>query len=69
MKRLMIALTVLFVSSILAFAQDQRSVGLGGGMMDGWGWGMASGHGFGWIFIIVLVFLVFLGVVYLIKRK
>jgi uncharacterized membrane protein len=63
MKRLMIVLTVLFVSSISAFAQ--MSTGQGGGMMGGgWGWGMNSG----WFFIIIAI-LVILVIVYMTKRK
>jgi Spy/CpxP family protein refolding chaperone len=64
MKRLMIALTVLFVCSISAFAQ--MGTGHGGGMMDGgWGWGM----GYGWGFGIIIVILVIFGVAYMMKRK
>jgi len=64
MKRLMIVLTVLFVSSISAFAQ--MSTGQGGGMMGGgWGWGMNSG----WFFVIIIAILVILGIVYMMKRR
>jgi hypothetical protein len=67
MKRLLIVLTFLPVSSISAFAQ--RGIGQGGGMMDGWGWGRAASTGFDWILIIVIVSFVILGAVYLIIRK
>jgi len=64
MKRLMIVLTVLFVSSISAFAQ--MGTGQGGGMMGGnWGWGM----GYGWGFGLIIVILVVVGIVYMMKRK
>jgi uncharacterized membrane protein len=64
MKRLMIVLTVLFVSSISAFAQ--MSTGQGGGMMGGrWGWGMNSG----WFFIILIAIVVILVIVYMMKRR
>ena len=64
MKRGMIALTVLFVLSVSAFAQ--MSTGRGGGMMGGgWGWGMNSG----WIFIIIIAILVIIGIAYMMKRR
>jgi uncharacterized membrane protein len=64
MKRVMIVLTVLFVSGISAFAQT--STGRGGGMMGGgWGWGMNSG----WFIVIVIAILVIFGIVYMMKRK
>ena len=73
MKRLMIVLTVLFVFSISAFAEtgtgqggNMMGNGQGGGMMGGaWGWGMNSG----WFFMFIIAVLVFLGIVYIIKRK
>jgi len=64
MKQAMIVLSVLFVSSISAFAQ--MSTGQGGGMMGGgWGWGMNSG----WLFVVIIAFIVILGVVYMMKRR
>ena len=64
MKRGMIALTVLFVSSVSAFAQ--MSTGQSGGMMGGgWGWGMNTG----WLFVVIIAFLVILGIVYMMKRR
>jgi hypothetical protein len=75
MKRLMIVLTVLFVSCISVFAQmsngQDRGMmgnGQGGGMMgNGWGWGM--GYGPGWVFTIIIAILVILGIVYMMKRR
>jgi hypothetical protein len=73
MKRLMTALTVLFVFSISAFAEtgsgqggNMMGNGQGGGMMGGgWGWGMNSG----WFFMIIIAILVIFGIVYMIKRR
>jgi uncharacterized membrane protein len=64
MKRVMIALTVLLVFAVSAFAQ--RSADQGGGMMGGaWGWGMNSG----WIIIIIIAILVIIGIAYMMKRR
>jgi len=64
MKRVMIALTVLLVFTVSAFAQ--RTAGQGGDMMGGgWGWGMNSG-GF---FIIIIAILVIIGIAYMMKRR
>ena len=74
MKRLMTALTVLFVFSISAFAEtgsgqggNMMGNGQGGGMMGGggWSWGMNSG----WFFMIIIAILVIFGIVYMIKRR
>jgi uncharacterized membrane protein len=73
MKRLMTALTVLFVFSISAFAEtgsgqggNMMGNGQGSGMMGGgWGWGMNSG----WFFMIIIAILVIFGIVYMIKRR
>jgi uncharacterized membrane protein len=64
MKRVMFALTVLFVFTVSAFAQ--RSADQGGGMMGGgWGWGMNSG----WLFVVIIAFIVIFGIVYMMKRR
>ena len=73
MKKLMTALTVLFVFSVSAFAEtssgqggNMMGNGQGGGMMGGgWGWGMNSG----WFFMIIIAILVIFGIVYMIKRR
>jgi hypothetical protein len=65
MKKLVIALIVLLVFSISAFAQ--MGTGQGGMMGNGWGWGM--GFGFGWVLIIIIAILVIFGIVYMMKRK
>jgi uncharacterized membrane protein len=64
MKRVMFALTVLFVFTVSAFAQ--RGADHGGGMMGGgWGWGMNSG----WLFVVIIAFIVIFGIVYMMKRR
>jgi Spy/CpxP family protein refolding chaperone len=63
MKKLMIVFTVMFVSTVSAFAQ--MGTGQGGMMGGGWGWGM----GYGWGFGIVIAILVIFGIVYMMKRK
>jgi hypothetical protein len=71
MKRLLIALTVLFAFSSSALAQMGN--GQGGGMMSGdsWSsrWGMGYGFGSGWILMIIIAILLIFGIVYMMKRK
>jgi Spy/CpxP family protein refolding chaperone len=64
MKRVMIALTVLLVFTVSAFAQ--RTAGQGGDMMGGgWGWGMNSG----WLFVAIIALLVIMGIVYIMMKR
>jgi hypothetical protein len=69
MKRVMVVLTVLYVFTVSAFAENSTGQGsgmMGGGVMGGgWGWGMNSG----WFFMIIIAILVIFGIAYIMKRK
>ena len=69
MKRVMVVLTVLYVFTVSAFAENSTGQGsgmMGGGVMGGgWGWGMSSG----WFFMIIIAILVIFGIAYIMKRK
>ena len=64
MKGLMLALSVLFVFNISAFAE--MSTRQDGGMMRvGWWWGMHSG----WYFSILVAILIIGGIFMILKRR
>ena len=64
MKALMIALSVLFVFHVSAFAE--MSTRQAGGMMTGgWWWGMNSG----WYFTIIIAILIIVGIYLILQRR